>query len=298
MRIFIFVPGLSEKYRSGGLMVLQNLQNLFSQDFHLDAQFVTTHEETAPLEKFIAENTATPPTCIVSWGPLIEKHFKLIRKHQPFARIIYYAQSFGWGMKLPRSISIACVSRYVMSQCAIAFPENELSFIPPFLQPSFTVSEKARDIDILVHTRKQIPYCTEQLITAFEKNGLCVEKISTWISQEEFARLLRRAKIFLYMTGTHKAGLFKSLPAEGLGLPALEAAACGTLVASNFLGGVCDFLTPGENAIHLIKNLNEDLARCKIALHRWRLNERAATSIQALYSRELYAERWRRMLAL
>ncbi|MBI4994526.1 glycosyltransferase [Candidatus Peregrinibacteria bacterium] len=125
--------------------------------------------------------------------------------------------------------------------------------------------------------------------------------MSNWIPQEKFAELLKRTKIFLYITEFHRAGLFRRLPGEGFGLPALEAVACGAVVGSNLLGGVTDFLTPGENCIKLQNgNLNFDLLQIKNAIENFDANsagrEEAAQQIQTKYSYNNAVKKWKKFL--
>ncbi|MBI4994527.1 hypothetical protein HZC21_02680 [Candidatus Peregrinibacteria bacterium] len=177
LNIYFFVPGLSEKFRTGGLMVLRDIARIFAlptgrQEKFLGykTHFVATHEkhpDALTLKQISTLNPQPSTLFIVSWGPLAQQHIKLIRKNIPDAKIIYYAQSFGWGIKIPPKIPIACVSRFVMSQWALYAPENFITYIPPPLNPVFCLPDahsQNRDIDILVHTRKQNDYCLNHLL--------------------------------------------------------------------------------------------------------------------------------------
>lgn len=289
---YFFVPGLSAKYQTGGLMVIRDVADLIAKNTGAECKFVTTHEKhpeaLAPGEIF-NDNAVY----FVTWGPLVHDHIKLIRKHVPDARIIYYAQSFGWGIKVPPKIPIICVSRYVMAQWAFHAQENFCAYIPPPLHACFKLENRERDIDVLVHKRKQNKYCLEKLLPALQREKLRIEIINEWIPQEQFAALLNRAKIFLYVTELHKAGWGRRLPGEGFGLPALEAVACGALVGSNLLGGVTDFLTPDENCIKLQNNdLDFDIEQICKAVEDFQPNERIATNIAAQYAPETVAKKW------
>ncbi|MBI2453553.1 glycosyltransferase [Candidatus Peregrinibacteria bacterium] len=128
---------------------------------------------------------------------------------------------------------------------------------------------------------------------ALHATSLSIKICDSWVPQGEFAALLTRAKIFLYMTAAHKAGFFRRLPAEGFGLPALEAAACGAVVASNLLGGVTDFLTPGENCIKLpTGSLAHDATEIQLAVKNYNTDEVSARAIQNAYGPEAAAKKW------
>lgn len=303
----IVVPGLSEKYRTGGLMVLKDIAEIFREQLKIETYFVATHEThpgvLTPADLLKPSHyplpTTNSPLFLVSWGPIVESHIKLIRKKIPPARILYYAQSFGWNIKVPAGIPIVCVSRYVMAQWALHSPNRYIAYIPPPLHDCFHIDEKVpRDIDVLVHTRKQNDYCLRTLVPALRTSGLAIHEINEWIAQEKFAALLQRTKIFLYLTDFHKAGLFRRLPGEGFGLPALEALACGALVGSNLLGGVTDFLTPGENCIKLQNgDLISDTAAIKTALQSFQVDPATISNIRAQYNRAKVAQMWGKILA-
>ncbi|MEK7524200.1 MAG: hypothetical protein AAB588_04195, partial [Patescibacteria group bacterium] len=259
------------------------------------SQLVATHEvhkDSWTPEK-VFENAGENDIFVVTWGPLVAEHIKLIRHYRPRARILYYAQSFGWNVRVPRGIPIACVSRFVMSQCALYAPENFCTYIPPPLSPHFKMKDSPRDIDILVHTRKQNNYCLKQLLPALQAQNYKIQVLDSWLEQDQLAALLNRTKIFLYVTELHKAGLFRRLPGEGFGLPALEAAACGALVGSNLLGGVTDFLTPGENCIKLQNgDLDFDLRQISAALKHFNADELDAKNIATEYSPNVIQKKW------
>lgn len=312
LNIYFLVPGLSERYRTGGLLVLRNITEILEKIPGIKTDFVATHEKhieaLTPARLFESPPSNLPARrsgseggkpqisnlFIVSWGPLVSDHIKLIRSKIPDAKIIYYAQSFGWGIKVPPKIPIVCVSRFIMSQWALYAPENFITHIPPPLNPVFCLPKtEKRDIDILVHTRKQNDYCLKKLLPELKIINYKLKIIDNWIPQPEFAALLQRTKIFLYITELHKAGWFRRLPGEGFGLPALEALACGAVVGSNLLGGVTDFLTPGENCIKLQNgDLNFDLAQIENAIKNFCVNITPAQKIIHQYSPECIKEKW------
>lgn len=289
-QIYFFVPGVSQNFQSGGLRVTQQTRRFFQEIFP-DAlcEMVATHEraegalfaqDVFTAEKLLTESPNShaekngQQLCIVTWGPLVKDHIALIRKNLPRAHIIFYAQSFGWGIPVPAGIPIVCVSRFVMSQWALYSKGNFVGYVPPSLsgihfssQSKSQLSDDVRPIDILVHTRKQNSYCIEKIVPALKKRGLKIHRIEEWIDQSEFSKLLAQSKIFLYATALHKAGFFRRLPGEGFGLPPLEALAKGCMVASNLLGGVTDFLTPTVNCVKIqTHSVQEDVAAIEDAL--------------------------------
>lgn len=280
-------------------MVTRDIAEIIDKISGYKSQFVATNEKHpdafSPGEVF--KKARVQDLFIVTWGPLVEKHIKLIQKNVPDAYILYYAQSFGWNIKIPPRIPIVCVSKYVMAQWALHATENFCTQISPPLHAHFSPQNGPRNIDILAHKRKQNKYCLEKLLPALQKESLRVEILDDWIPQEKFAELLNRTKIFLYITELHKAGWGKRLPGEGFGLPALEAVACGAVVGSNLLGGVTDFLTPGENCLKLQNgNLGFDIAQIKHVIDNFTVKENAAHEVVANYSLENVTAKWKFLL--
>lgn len=298
---YIFVPGLSEKYRTGGLLVIQDVGRILTE-LGYNVKFVATEEAhpdcAAPSDCFqMASKSFNSSIFLTTWGPLTKKHIQLIQHNVPSALIAHYAQSFGWGVDILNNVPIVCVSRYVMAQFALHSPGHSLFLIPPHLQKSFVPGKANRDIDVLVHTRKQNSYCLDTLLPTLKKTKLKIETITEWIPQENFAALLQRTKIFLYITAPHKAGLFRKLPGEGFGLPALEAVACGAIVGSNLLGGVSDFLTPGENCISLqTDSVKSDMQKIEHAIKTFDPHPKNALEIVNLYSHQKAKMRWQEFL--
>lgn len=293
---YFLVPGLSEQYRSGGLMVIQDVARMVAALPVHTSTFITTHEHHAggvSAEDFFSKPVPEDALFFVTWGPLVKQHIRLIRQHARSARIVYYAQSFGWGMNIPRDVFIVCVSRFVMAQFALHYPGHNLAYIPPPLHPCFSLGTGERDIDVLVHKRKQNSYCLEKLLPALISKKLRMEILEGWMPQKDFAEKLQRTKVFLYITAPHKAGFFRRLPGEGFGLPALEAVACGAMVGSNLLGGVTDFLTPGENCLKLESgDLAFDVEQIINATETFAANQAAARQIIETYSEKTTLDRW------
>lgn len=304
LNCFFFLPGFSEKFRTGGRLVIQDIAQFLADHPAYNVRMVTTHERhpgaLTQEEAFsLAKEREGKSIFIITWGPLVENYIRQLRRYAPQIPILYYAQSFGWPITVPSDIPVVCASRFVMAQWAVKSPKNPYHHIPPPLDPVFRVHRGERDIDVLIHKRKQNDYCLNELLPALQKRKLNIYVIEDWISREVFADLLNRTKIFLYITALHKIGWFrKSLP-EGFGLPALEAAVCGALVGSNLLGGVTDFLIPGENCIKLhYQAISLDVASIEEAIKNFSCNEGAANRLREDYAAPRIMEQWHKVLGI
>jgi glycosyltransferase involved in cell wall biosynthesis len=162
-----------------------------------------------------------------------------------------------------------------------------VAYIPPPLNPVFAPGSAKRDIDVLVHTRKQSRYCLDRLLPALGQSKLRLKVLTAWVSQQTLAQLLGRTKIFLYHT-PHFFRLRRQHFGEGFGLPALEALACGAHVATNSLGGVNDFLDQRNATKLLSRDAAEDCARIAEAVARFTdQTTNAAAVVQAFSERRV-----------
>jgi hypothetical protein len=294
--------------KSGGPLVARRISELIaSQSFQGKLVVEDNNSSQYPsLESALSASASHATVFAVTYGPMVPKHIAAIRQRSR-APILYYAQSFGWRSlrgTAPNSyrmthddIDIVCNSRYVMAQWNSHAPANRTAYIPPPLSAAFGDHLAERDIDVLVHTRKQSSYCTERLIPALEQRGLRVHRIESWVPQEQLAVLLNRTKVFLYVVPLVWSGWLQYPLGEGFGLPPLEALACGAQVASNLLGGVNDFLEPEVNCVKVrARNPDEDVSAIQQALDRFEPNPDASRRIREAYSEPSVTRQWHNLL--
>jgi len=171
---------------------------------------------------------------------------ELARRLEDLPRVVLYAQNtdFGpaHGQITPAAWPIVCLSRYIAADYAIREPWRHLLVLPPVLNPAARNPGTARDLDVLVHQRKNVPYVRDELIPALA--GRCrIEVLDRWLEQEDFLRLLGRTRIYLYWNHQIMPGIY-----EGFGMQPLEAIACGAMPVSNAYGGLGDYLEAPYNA--------------------------------------------------
>lgn len=266
LTIYWVLPSVPEQ--SGGPLVASRLSQLIGGST-LQSEVVLSRDIHNPkhrsLDQALDSAQAAPKRHVfcVTFGPLVPRQIKQIRT-KTSSPIVYYAQSFGWRqhrawfgastLSLPGNPSIVTSSRYVMALWNMHAPHLRVAYIPPPLHPVFRPMQESestvRDIDVLVHTRKQSAYCINKLVPVLLQSQLNITVLTTWVSQQRLAKLLNRTKVFLY----HTPPFFRirhQMFGEGFGLPPLEALACGAHVATNSLGGVNDFLDQ-NNATKLL----------------------------------------------
>ena len=174
---------------------------------------------------------------VVSWGFDVPKLIaKLAGKN-----IIYHAHSAGYNFNLSPNIPIISVSRNTMGYWGRQAPSffNLLSTQSNWLR--ITNLNLARDIDVLVQTRKSSRYVLKQLIPALQSRCQ-IRVLDGYV--EDLAGSFNRSKIYLYDSAEYWA---VSAVTEGFGLPPLEALACGCQVFSSLDHGLADYLDPGFN---------------------------------------------------
>jgi glycosyltransferase involved in cell wall biosynthesis len=159
----------------------------------------------------------------------------------------------------------------------------------------FVPEASERDIDVLLHTRKQSPYCIDRLLPALAQSQLKVEVLTTWVCQHTLAQLLNRTKVFLYHTPPFFR-LRRQSFGEGLGLTPLEALACGAHVATNSLGGVNDFLDQSNATKLLSRDPVEDCRAIARAVAQYADQTARATAVVQAFSEERVRGAWLNLL--
>ena len=237
-KLYFLLPGTKGKFGGGGLWA--ELKTIQLAQKICDAQIVT-YKQREENNLFLADllKTVNSNDCIfvVNWGFDVPKLVYKLRNHH----IIYHAHSAGYGFKLPSDIPIITVSRNTMGYWGENATNSLIYYLPNQLGTEFYDTEKPRDLDVLVQTRKSSQYVLKQLIP--ELQTCCkVKIIDNYV--EDLAALFNRSKIYLY----DSAEYWKvSGVTEGFGLPPLEALACGCHVFSSVNHALADYLDPGFN---------------------------------------------------
>ena len=311
LTVYWVLPSVPEQ--SGGPLVAYRLAQLIGGD-KLWSEVVLSRDrqnsQHLSLEQALHSARIAPDRHVfcVTFGPLVPAQIRQIRA-ETTSPIVYYAQSFGWRqhrvwfgastLSLPGNPSIVTSSRYVMALWNMHAPNLRVAYIPPPLHPVFRSVSGAglcgRDIDVLVHTRKQSRYCLNKLIPALTQSPLKIHVLTTWVSQQALAQLFNRTKVFLYHTPPFFR-LRRQRFGEGFGLPPLEALACGTHVVTNSLGGVNDFLDQSNATKLLSRDPVEDCQAITRAVDQYADQTACAAAVVQAYSEDRVGCAWRHLL--
>ena len=289
-KLYFLLPGTKGKFSGGGLWAELNTYNLAQQ---ICAAEVVTYRQREPEHLFLSDIL---PECnresvifIIGWGFDIPKLLPKLQEQN----VIYHAHSANYGFTIPSEIPIITVSRNTMGYWGQQASNNLIFYLPNQISDEFYNQEQARDIDILVQTRKSSEYLLNSLIPALQSRYR-VEIINNYV--EDLAGLFNRSKLYLYDSAQYWA---ISGVTEGFGLPPLEALACGCTVFSSINHGLSDFLDPGFNC-HKIAgySLEYDLKRISQALTEFSsVNNQLSLALLAEYRRENLLHRFSLILA-
>ncbi len=180
----------------------------------------------------------------IHYGP----HVSTLARKLKGRRVVYFAHSTGWRIRLPRHVPIVCVSRHTMAYWGRHAPENPLFYLPNVLDAAFRYDRydyPQRAHDVLIVARKMSRYLMKTLLPKLEQHCR-VRVVDSWVP--DLAREYRSARVFLYDSAEYWRGRGVS---EGFGLPPLEAMASGCTVFSSVNDALADYVLPGVNAYQL-----------------------------------------------
>ncbi|MGD1917420.1 MAG: glycosyltransferase [Pleurocapsa sp.] len=237
-KLYFLLPGTKGKFGGGGLWAELNTCALAQQI--CDGEVVTyrQREDEHPfLTDILPQCQPESAMFIIGWGFDVPKLIPQLRGQN----IIYHAHSANYGFSLPPEIPIITVSRNTMGYWGEHAANGLIYYLPNQIGDEFYDQKRSRDIDILVQKRKSSEYLLNDLIPALQSRYR-VEVVDRYV--EDLAGLFNQSKIYLYDSAEYWA---TNGVTEGLGLPPLEAIACGCTVFSSVNHGLSDFLDPGFN---------------------------------------------------
>lgn len=234
--LYVLLPGTGPRWFCGGLLAGLRLLDV-AREVTADTELVT-YTDRQPGNLFLDDVLAgSPPTgsiFLVTWGYDVPALLDRLTKR----RVAYYAHSTGYGFDVPSTVPVLSGSRPALAYWGDRAPRSPLYYLPPLLADEFTDQGRRRDIDVLAFTRKLSPYVRDVLVPAL--TGRCrLSLIDRYV--DDIAALFNRAKVYLYDSQPYWRGAGVS---EGIGLPPLEALACGCRVFSSLNGGMAEYLDP------------------------------------------------------
>lgn len=287
MNVHVLLPGLTApSWRFGGRLIAETFADLLNR--HLPTRVVTYRDREDGVPFLDETLPAADPAdlFVVTWGP----HVQGLVERLAGRRVVYYAQSTGWELRLPPGLPVLCLSRYILAYWMFHAPHNPLFLLGPVLDAGCRDLGLERDIDVLFLERKSTLYLREVLVPALQARCK-VQVVRDFLPRAEVIRLYNRSRVYVYSSAPFAAWV------EGFGFQPLEALVCGCTVFSNLHGGLADYLDPEVNAFKVeTHSLAYDLERIAAAL-RGGFRPVGVPELARAYSEEAFHQRAGRLLA-
>ncbi len=292
--IHVVLPGLGGAWTAGGLLIARRAAELL--DHHRPTDVVLSVDPEpgfASLDESLVSARADD-VFLVTWGP----HVHDLVERLAGRRVVYYAQSGGWGLRLPPTVPVLALSRSLMAYWMERAPYQPINLLPPVLDEGCVDPGTERDIDVLVVARKSTSYLRDHLVPALaERCRLHLQE--AFIERRELVALYQRSKVYLYSSGPAWESRWPDVGTwvEGFGFQPLEALACGCTVFSNLHGGLSDYIEPDVNAFKLgTHSLEFDRDRVLTAVDGFPMAGGDADALRRFYSVDAFRHRVERIL--
>ena len=277
-KLLFLLPGTTQCFFAGGLTAELNTLKLAQQICQAE---VVTYRQREPDTLFLDDLLSDPidRSCIfvVSWGFDVPKLLKRLGDRPT----IYHAHSTGYGFVVPPRVPILAVSNNTMGYWGEKALGSLIYHLPNEISSDFENRQMARDIDVLVQTRKSSEYLLKQLLPDL-KNRCRVVVLDSYV--EDLIGLFNRTKVYLYDTAEYWGRYRLS---EGFGLPPMEALACGVQVFSSVNHALSDYLDPGFNCQKIAGySASYDTYRILQSVNRWESFTPPPDAFFAPYRRE------------
>ena len=264
-KLFFLLPGTTRPFYCGGLFAELNTLKLAQQICEAEVVTYRQREENHLfIDDVLQRDNLNRYIWIVSWGFDVPKLLKKLSH----CNVVYHAHSSGYGFSIPPQVPILAVSRNTMGYWGTQALNSLLYWLPNQLPADVCNRQSARDIDVLVQSRKSSDYVNNQLVPALKKR-FNVVVVDGFV--DDLMGLFNRTKIYLYDSAEYWVQYQLT---EGFGLPPMEALACGCQVFSSVNHALADYLDPGVNC-HKIAGYatGYDVQRIAAVLENWQPND-------------------------
>ncbi len=288
--INVLLPGLTAPaWRFGGRLIAETFADLLGRHKAGVSTRIVTYRDREDGVPFLADllpGSDPGELFVATWGPHVQGLLQTLAGR----RVVYYAQSTGWDLRLPEGVPVLCLSRHILAYWMLHAPHNPLFLLGPVLDPGCRDLGLERDIDVLFLERKSTAYLREVLVPALQPRCR-VHVVRDFLPRAELIQLYNRSKVYLYSSAPTASGWV-----EGFGFQPLEALVCGCNVFSNLHGGLADYLDPEVNAFKVETwSLAHDVERIE-AVVRDGFQPQGVAELARTYSEEAFRERIDRIL--
>ncbi len=286
---WFLVPSMHDPfYVCGGLQIFLRMQDLVGK---LRPTEIITYRHREDQYRYLDDvhpDELAVGTLWVTWQSHIIELEKRLSAH---SNVVLYAQAedFGrdHGQITPIQWPIVCLSRYIAADYSVRDPGRLVLYLGTAAHSGAQNLSLERDLDVLVHKRKSVPYLFQELVPALQKE-LNVEIVDRFLEQADYFRLLNRTKTYLYWFHGTNWGTF-----EGFGMQPLEAILCGAMPVSNFYGGLSDYLEAPYNCKKIgVHSLAYDVAQIHEAVLLHDGHNPDEGRLRHFYGEELFVKRF------
>jgi hypothetical protein len=286
---WFLVPSMHDPfYVCGGMQIFMHMHELVSK---LRSAEIITYRHLEDGYRYLDDIPSDELGTGVLWVTWQSHIIELAKRLSAYSNVVLYAQAedFGrdQGQVTPIQWPIVCLSRYIAADYSVRDPGRLVLYHGTAVNPGARNAGIDRDLDVLVHKRKSVPYLFHELVPALQEK-MTVEIVDQFINQADYFSLLNRTKTYLYWFHKTNWGTY-----EGFGMQPLEAILCGSIPVSNFYGGLSDYLEAPFNCKKIgVHSLDYDVAQIQHAVSLHDGHNPDENRLRQFYGDEMFIKRF------